>query len=109
VSATILKSNMAFMLWIIVWWTDHCATSAAGPAPLETMISHDISVMDAAGRTVVIQTPVKRVVAINTAAAIIMRALGIRWLYLDCNDPQTLDQDIRILGRLFGKEKKPKH
>jgi iron complex transport system substrate-binding protein len=33
-----------------------------------------------------------------------LTALGIKWLYLDCNDPRTMDEDIRTLGRLFGKE-----
>ena len=135
-------------------------------------ILNGIRITDAANRTIAIQTPVKRVVAINTASAIIMRALGvdmdrtvvgvtsyitlnpkfwpvlagkpafkftnlnyerlaelkpqliilyknsnrttdekklsalgIQWLYLDCNDPRTMDQDIRTLGLLFGKDK----
>lgn len=131
-----------------------------------------VSVTDAVCKSVNIGLPLKRVVTINTASAIIMRALGvdmdrtvvgvtsyiaqnpefwpvlaekpafkfthlnyerlaelkpqliilyknsnrttdekkltalgIQWLYLDCNDPRTMDRDIRTLGRLFGKEK----
>lgn len=34
-----------------------------------------------------------------------LKSLGIQWVYMDCNDPRTLDNDIRQLGMLFGKEK----
>lgn len=34
-----------------------------------------------------------------------LKALGIPSVYLNCYDPRTLDQEIRILGRLFRKEK----
>ena len=34
-----------------------------------------------------------------------LKALGIQWLYMDCNDPRDLDRDIHALGRLFDKEK----
>ncbi len=34
-----------------------------------------------------------------------LKALGIPSVYLDCFDPRTLDEDIRLLGRLFQKEK----
>jgi len=132
--------------------------------------STTVAAVDAAGRRVTVQTPVERVVVINTSSAIIMRAIGVdigrkivgvtsyitenprfwpllkdkpsfrftsinyetlaeldpqliilyrtsplhtdedklralnvKWLYLDCNDPRTLARDIRTLGRLFGK------
>lgn len=37
-----------------------------------------------------------------------LKSLGIKWIYLDCFDPGTLDNDIRTLGLLFGKEKEAK-
>ena len=34
-----------------------------------------------------------------------LKALGIQWLYMDCNDPRDLERDIDALARLFDKEK----
>ena len=34
-----------------------------------------------------------------------LKSLNIKWIYLDCGDLRTIDQDVRLLGRLFGKEK----
>ena len=160
------------MAWLISWWMVDDFALAAEPKPLMPRILNGIRITDAANRTITIQAPTKRVVTINTASAIIMRALGvdmdrtvvgvtayitqnpkfwpvlagkpafkfthlnyeqlaelkpqliilyknshlttdenklaalgIQWLYLDCNDPRTMDRDIKTLGRLFGKEK----
>ncbi len=32
-----------------------------------------------------------------------LAAIGAKWIYLDCNDLRTMDEDIRTLGRLFGR------
>ncbi len=34
-----------------------------------------------------------------------LKTLGIKSIYLDAFDPRTLDKDILLLGKLFGKEK----
>jgi iron complex transport system substrate-binding protein len=33
-----------------------------------------------------------------------LETLGITWLYLDCFNPETLAEDVRLLGTLFGKK-----
>jgi len=34
-----------------------------------------------------------------------LKALGIKWLYLDCFNPDRLPEEIELLGALFGKKK----
>ena len=38
-----------------------------------------------------------------------LRSLNIKWIYLDCGDLRTMDQEVRQLGRLFGKEEQAEH
>lgn len=35
-----------------------------------------------------------------------LASLGAKWVYMDCTDPRTIDDDIRLLGRLFEKQEK---
>jgi len=167
-----LRRSACLKRWIIALWVGLFCALAGEPAPLQATTSDSLKFTDTTKRTIAIQMPVNRVVTINTASAIIMRALGvdmdrtvvgvtayitqnpkfwpvltgkpafkfthlnyeqlaelkpqliilyknshrttdenklaalgIQWLYLDCNDPRTIDQDIQTLGRLFGKEK----
>lgn len=34
-----------------------------------------------------------------------LETLGIKWLYLDCFNPETLAADVKLLATLFGKER----
>lgn len=165
------KTKFFLCLWLCLLSAGVSLFVTATTAFAQTFSHETIRVTDATGRTVEIEKPLTRVVTINSAAAIIMRALGVdiretivgvtsyvtdkpafwpeltdkpafqfnnvsyerlaelnpqlvifhknsnlhtheeklgaigtRWLYLDCNDSRSIDDDVRLLGSLFGRE-----
>lgn len=62
------KAIIAVLTWIMAWWAGSGSPFAAGPAPLQAATSRGVGITDAAGRTLAVQTPVKRLAAVNAAA-----------------------------------------
>lgn len=71
------KTKFFLCLWLCLLWAGMSLFAPAATAFAQTSSHETIRVTDATGRTVEIEKPLTRVVTINSAAAIIMRALGV--------------------------------